>query len=42
LIRKKYRFSLIDTMKQLDNIQLTDAKSLLKQMRIYADMSKKL
>lgn len=29
-------------MKQLDNINLSDAKSLLKDMRVYADMTKKL
>lgn len=29
-------------MKQLENINLTDAKNLLKDMRVYADMTKKL
>lgn len=29
-------------MKQLDNLSLADAKSLLRDMRVYADMTKKL
>ena len=29
-------------MKQLDNLNLADAKSLLRDMRVYADMTKKL